>query len=195
VVYPGTGFGTLRDLVNKAKSAPGTINYASTGVGGFNHFGGELFNKVAGIKMTMVPYKGGGPAMIDIIAGQIPVMFTSVTQVLPHIRSGKLKMLATGAAKRVAAVPDVPTVAEAGFPGYEVSVWWGVTAPAGTPRAAHDKLRAEFNQILRDPEIEKFLAREAAEARPMKPAEIRTMIAKDVKKWAAVAKEAGIKVQ
>jgi tripartite-type tricarboxylate transporter receptor subunit TctC len=195
VAHPGAGFNTLRDLVNKAKSAPGTINYAATGVGGFNHFGGELFNKVAGIKMTMVPYKGGGPAMIDVMAGQIPVMFTSVTQVLPHVRSGKIRMLATGAAKRVAAVPDVPTVAEAGFPGYEVSVWWGVTAPAGTPRAVQDKLRAEFDAILSDPEIQKFLSREAAEPMPMKPAEIRKLIVDGVKQWTAVAKEAGIKVQ
>jgi tripartite-type tricarboxylate transporter receptor subunit TctC len=195
VVYPGAGFNILRDLVNKAKSAPGTVNYASTGVGGFNHFGGELFNKVAGIKMTMVPYKGGGPALIDLMAGQVPVMFSSVTQALPHLRSGKLRMLATGASKRVPAVPDVPTVAEAGFPGYEVYVWWGITAPAGTPRAVHEKLRTEFDAILNDPEIQKFLAREAAEAMPMKPAEIRKMIAADLKKWAAVAKDAGIKVQ
>jgi tripartite-type tricarboxylate transporter receptor subunit TctC len=104
-------------------------------------------------------------------------------------------MLATGAAKRVAAVPDVPTVAEAGFPGYEVSVWWGVTAPAGTPRAVQDRLRAEFDAILRDPAVGKFLAQEAAEAKPMKPADIRKMIADGVKQWAAVAKEAGIKVQ
>jgi tripartite-type tricarboxylate transporter receptor subunit TctC len=195
LVYPGAGWATLRDMVNKAKSAPGTVNYASTGVGGFNHFGGELFNKVAGIKMTMVPYKGGGPALIDLMAGQVPVMFSSVTQALPHLRTGKVRMLATGASKRVPAVPDVPTVAEAGFPGYEVYVWWGITAPAGTPRAVQDKLRAEFDKTLRDPEVEKFLAREAAEARPMKPAEIRKMIADGVKKWATVAKEAGIKVQ
>ena len=102
VVYPGTGFNSLRDLVNKAKAEPGKLSYASTGVGGFNHFAGELFSKHAGIKMVMVPYKGGGPAMIDVMAGQMPVMFTSITQVLPHVRSGKIKMLAVGAPRALA---------------------------------------------------------------------------------------------
>ncbi len=195
VVYPGAGIGSLRELVDKAKANPEKISYASTGVGGFNHFGGELFNKVAGIKMVMVPYKGGGPAMIDIMSGQIPVMFTSVTQVLPHVRSGKIKMLATGAAQRVAAIPDIPTVAEAGYPGYEVSVWWGVAAPAGMPRAALEKLGRELTAVLRDPTTETFLARDAATVKILKPAELRKLIHNDVAKWSAVAKDAGIRLQ
>ena len=129
VVHP-TFTGTLRELVERAKAKPKSIMYAATGVGGFNHFGGELFNKVAGTQLVMVAYKGGGPAMIDVMAGQIPVMFSSVTQVLPHVRSGKLKVLAVGAATRTPALPDVPTVIESGYPGYEVYVWWGIVAPA-----------------------------------------------------------------
>ena len=195
VVYPGTGFNSLRDLVNKAKAEPGKLSYASTGVGGFNHFGGELFNKHVGIKMVMVPYKGGGPAMIDLMAGQIPVMFTSITQVLPHVRTGKIKMLATGSAQRVAAAPDIPTVAEAGYPGYEVAVWWGVSGPAGLPRPVFDRLRREFTAILRDPETAKLLARDAAEVKIIPPAEFRKMIHNEVTKWTKVAKEAEIKVQ
>src|SRR5215510_1192971 len=144
VVFPGFGVNNLRELVDRAKANPGKINYASTGVGGFNHFGGELFNKVAGINMVMVPYKGGGPAMIDVMSGQVPVMFTSVTQVLPNVRAGRIKMLAIGSAKRSPAVPDIPTVAESGFPGYEVAVWWGVSGPAGLPRAVLDRLRREY---------------------------------------------------
>ena len=195
VVFPGFGVNTLRELVDRAKANPGKINYASTGVGGFNHFGGELFKKVAGINMMMVPYKGGGPAMIDVMSGQVPVMFTSVTQVLPNVRAGRIKMLAIGAAKRSPVIPDIPTVAEAGFPGYEVYVWWGISAPTGVPRPVYDKLRREINAVLKEPETQKMLAGEAAEAQALSPAEFRRMIHDDVKKWAGVAKQAGIKVQ
>ncbi len=195
VVYPGAGINSLRELVGKAKAEPGKLSYASTGVGGFNHFGGELFKKLTGIDMVMVPYKGGGPAMIDIMAGQIPVMFTSVTQVLAHVRSGKIKMLAVGAGKRNAAVPDIPTVAESGYPGYEVAVWWGVSAPAGVSRPAFERLRRELTAILRDPETGKLLARDAAEINIIKPAEFRKLIHDEVVKWTDVAKTAEIKVQ
>jgi tripartite-type tricarboxylate transporter receptor subunit TctC len=188
-------FRTLRDLADQAKAKPGSISYASTGVGGFNHFGGELFKKVAGIDMVMVPYKGGGPAMIDVIAGNIPVMFSSVTQTLAHVRGGRLKLLAIGAAKRSPVVPDVPTVAEAGFPGYEVYVWWGVSAPAGVPRAAQEKLRRELIAVLKEPETTKRLLGDAAEPLIMSPADIRKMIHEDRKKWTEVAKQAGIRVQ
>ena len=195
VVYPGTGFNTLRELVDKAKAEPGKLSYASTGVGGFNHFAGELFCKEAGIKMVMVPYKGGGPAMIDVMAGQMPVMFTSITQVLPHVRSGKIRMLAVGAPQRSPAVPDVPTGAEAGFPGYDVAVWWGVSAPAGLPRPVFDRLRRELTTILREPDTEKLLARDAAQVKIIAPAEFRKYIHEEVIKWGRVAKEADIKVQ
>jgi len=195
VTHPQKGFATLRELVDRARAKPASIFYASTGIGGFNHFGGELFKKVAGIDMVMVPYKGGGPAMIDVMAGQMPVMFSSLTQVLPHLRSGKLKVLAIGADKRSPVVPEIPTVAEAGFPGYEVYVWWGIAAPAGTPPAVQEKLRREFTAILQDPETLKRLAAEAAEPRTMTPAELRRMISNDRKKWADVAQQAGIRVQ
>ena len=195
VVNPGFGVNSLRELVERAKKEPGKINYASTGVGGFNHFGGELFNKVAGIRMVMVPYKGGGPAMIDVMSGQVPVMFTSVTQVLPNVRSGRIKMLAIGSTKRSPAVPDIPTVAEAGFPGYDVAVWWGVSAPAGTPRAVQEKLRREYTAVLKEPETEKVLATDAAEIQLMTAPEFRKHIHAEVRKWSSVAKDAGIRVQ
>ena len=152
VVYPGWGVNTLKELVDRARAKPASIFYGSTGLGGFNHFGGELFKKIAKVDLIMVPYKGGGPAMIDVMSGQIPMMFTSVTQVLPHVRSGKIKMLAIGAAKRSPIVPDVPTVIESGFPGYEVAVWWGIVAPAGTPRAEQERLRREITAVTQDPE-------------------------------------------
>jgi tripartite-type tricarboxylate transporter receptor subunit TctC len=195
VVYPGFGVGSLRELVERARAKPGSIMYASTGVGGFNHFGGELFKKVAGINMQMVPYKGGGPAMVDLMSGQIPVMFSSVTQVLPHVRNGKLKVLAVGAAKRTSALPETPTVAEAGFPGYDVSVWWGVVAPRGTPATILNKLHQEFTVVISDPATRERLAADAADVILMKPAEFRRMMREEVKKWSEVAKVADIRLK
>lgn len=195
VVNPNGGLNSLQDLVERARANPGTIHYAATGVGGFNHFGGELFKKVAKINMVMVPYKGGGPAMTDVIAGQVPVMFSSVTQVLPHVRNNRLKVLAVGSDKRASPLPDVPTVGEAGFPGYEVAVWWGVVVPHGVPAAVQNKLSLQLTAILQDPETKKRLLMDAAEPRIMTPAQMRRMIHDDVKRWTEVAKTAGIKVQ
>jgi tripartite-type tricarboxylate transporter receptor subunit TctC len=192
IVYPGF-VKSLKELVATAKTKP--VNYAATGVGGFNHFGGELFNKVAGIKMQMIAYKGGGPAMIDVIAGQVPVMFSSVTQMLPHARSGKLRPLAVGAAKRTPALPDVPTVIESGFPGYEMAVWWGIAAPAGVPKGPLSTLRRELAAVLASEDTRNYLAKEAAEPNAMEPAAIRKMIVEDLKKWKAVAADAKIKVE
>ncbi len=195
VVYPGWGVNSLKELVDRARAKPASIFYGATGIGGFNHFGGELFKKVAKVDLVMVPYKGGGPAMIDVMAGQIPMMFTSVTQVLLHVRSGKLRMLAVGAATRSPVVPDVPTVIESGFPGYEVAVWWGIVAPAGTPRPEQDRLRREITAVMHDPETQKRLLADAAEPRTLTPVEMRKMIRDDVKKWRDVARVAGITVK
>ena len=195
VVYPEFGVNSLRELVDRARARPASIFYASSGVGGFNHFGGELFKKVAGIDLIHVPYKGGGPAMIDVMGGQIPMMFSSVTQVLPHVRTGKLKVLAVGAANRTPALPETPTVAEAGFPGYEVAVWWGMVVPAGAPGAVIDRLHREFTTILKDPDTRDRLAADAAETLIVTPAEFRKFIRDDVKKWSEVAKRANIRVQ
>ncbi len=195
VISPESGFGSLRDLVEKARAKPGSINYASTGVGGFNHFGGELFKKVAGINLVHVPYRGGGPAMIDVMSGQVPIMFSSLTQVMGNLRNGRLKLLAVGAATRSPVVPDIPTVAEAGFPGYEVSVWWGLVAPAGTPPSAMATLRKALTAVLHEPETKKRLAADAAEPLDKTPAEIRTLIREEVKKWSEVARQAGIRIE
>jgi tripartite-type tricarboxylate transporter receptor subunit TctC len=195
VVNAQGSFRTLRDLVEQAKASPGKLSYASTGVGGFNHFGGELLKKLAGIDMVMVPYRGGGPAMIDVIAGNMPVMFSSLTQTMTHVRAGRLKLLAIGAAKRSPVVPDVPTVGEAGFPGYEVYAWWGIAVPAGAPRAALEKLRSELGIVIKDPETTKRLLTDAAEPLILRPAEFRKMIQDERKKWTEVAKQAGIEVR
>jgi tripartite-type tricarboxylate transporter receptor subunit TctC len=196
VVNPKGPYRSVKDIVAQAKAKPGAVSYAHTGVGGFNHFGGELFKKMAGIRMEAVAYKGGGPAMVDVMANNIPIMFSSLTQVLPHVRAGRLNVVAIGADKRSAVVPEIPTVAESGYPGYAVAVWWGVAAPRGVPRAAMDKLQKEFTAILTDTDTRKWLASNAAaEPQISTPAEMRKMIRSDRKKWAEVAKEAGIKVK
>jgi tripartite-type tricarboxylate transporter receptor subunit TctC len=194
VVYPGWGVSSLKDIVNLAKAQPGALMYGHTGVGGFNHFGGELFKKMAGIQMGPVAYKGGGPAMIDVMGGQMKMMFSSLTQCLPHVRNGKLKLIAIGADKRSPVVPDIPTFAESGYPGYEVYVWWGIAAPAGVPEAARARLTRTFSTILNDPATRKRLTNEAAEPRDMAPAAIRELIDSEVKKWTDVGRSAGIKV-
>ncbi len=195
VVHPGAGLNSLKEIVSRARASPGSLLYASSGVGGFNHFGGELFKKMAGIDLVHVPYKGGGPAMIDVIAGQIPMMFSSLTQVLPHVRTTKLKLLVIGADQRSAVVPEIPTFAEAGYPGYEVSVWWGISAPAGVPKGIGQKLLKAFSSIVTDPTTRKRLDAEAAEPRNATPDEFRKIIRDEVIKWQAVAKTAGIQLQ
>ena len=191
VIHPGF-VNSVQELVDRARTQPGKIFYGCTGVGGFNHFGGELFNKVANVKLTMVAYKGGGPAMIDVMSGQIPMMFSSITQVLPHVRDGKLKVIAVGSSKRSPVLPDVPTVIESGFPGYEVYVWWGIEAPAGVPAAVRQKLTHTIDAIVADPQTRKRLLADAAEPMTLSPPAFRKMIHDGVHKWSAVAKEAGI---
>lgn len=195
VVYPEAGFRNLKDIVERAKARPGSLLYASTGIGGFNHFGGELFKKMAGIDLVHVPYRGGGPAMIDVMGGQIPIMFSSVTQALPHVRTSKLKLIAIGADKRNPAVPDIPTFGEAGYPGYEVYNWWGIGAPDGLPDGVRDRLTRAFSEILADSGTVKRLAMEAATVKTMTPGEFRKYIREEVVKWTSVAKTAGIQVQ
>ncbi len=194
VVSPTSGLGSLRDLIETAKAKPGSINYASTGVGGFNHFGGELFKKIAGVDLVHVPYRGGGPAMTDVMAGQVRVMFSSLTQVMPNIRTGRLKLIAVGSEKRSPVVPDTPTIAESGYPDYEVSVWWGVATPSGAPKAVLAKLRQEITAVLELPETKKRLMMDAAQPLVMGSAEMRKMIHAEVGKWHDVAQRAGIRV-
>ena len=195
VVNPDWGVNTVQDLVSRAKAKPASILYGSTGVGGFNHFGGELFKKITGTDLIMVPYRGGGPAMIDVMAGQIPMMFSSITQVLPLVRQGKLKIIAVGSAKRSPVLPDIPTVAESGYPKYDVSVWWGFAAPDGVPKVEMAKLHKEIIAVLDDPQTKKRLLDDAAEPLSMTPSEFRKMISADIRKWRDVAKQAGIVVK
>ena len=144
VVQPSLPVQSVADLVKLAKDKPGHLAFGTAGQGSPAHLCGELLRGMTGIDISYIPYKGSAPAMTDFVAGQVPVMFSSIIQVLPNVRSGRLNVLAVGATKRTPVLPDVPTVAEAGFPGYEVYVWWGIVAPRGTPRPVLEKLRREF---------------------------------------------------
>ncbi|MBI3067390.1 MAG: tripartite tricarboxylate transporter substrate binding protein [Betaproteobacteria bacterium] len=186
---------SVKELIALAKSKPGRLRYASSGIGGFNHFGGELFKSMAGVDMLHVPYKGGGPAMIDVISGQVEVLFGTLIQTLPHIRTGKLRALGVGGVKRSPALPAVPTIAESGVTGYDGSIWWGILGPAGMPRAIVTRLNTEIGAILRDPETAKRLSAEAAEPVIAPPEEFGKLIASNIAKWRRVAREASISAQ
>jgi tripartite-type tricarboxylate transporter receptor subunit TctC len=165
------------------------------GVGTFNHIGAELFKIMAGVDFMIVQFKGGGPATTDQLGGHSQIMFGSLTQAMPHIKSEKLKALGVGGLKRNAVLPDVPTIAEAGIPGYESSIWWGIHAPAGTPKTIVDRLHKELTVILTSPETQKMFHDQGAEVDYMGPAEFGKFISAETAKWARVVKEGNIKAE
>lgn len=193
--HPSFPAKSAKDLVAMAKGKPGQIRYASSGIGGFNHFGGELFNMLAGVKLAHIPYKGGGPAMLDVMTGQVEVLFGTLIQAMPHIRSGKLKPLGVGSAKRNPLFPDLPTISESGVPGYDGAIWWGILAPAGVPEPIVTKLNSEINTIMRDPAMTKRLSAEAAEPVATAPRAFGELIVNDLAKWSRIAKQANIRAE
>jgi tripartite-type tricarboxylate transporter receptor subunit TctC len=195
VVNPTLPANTVQDLLKLAKEKPGQLQYASAGVGSFQHLGGELFKLMASVNILHVPFKGGGPAMIDVIGGHTKVMFSSLVQTTPHIRSGKLRALGTGGLTRNPVLPEVPTIAEAGVPDYESVNWWGVVAPAGTPAAITEKLHAAITDVQNSDEVKKHFATEGAQVVQMSSADFGRYIEKDMKKWERVVKEGGIKAE
>jgi len=193
VVPAASPASSVGDLLNLLRQRPGALNAAAAGIGSFQHMATELFRLQSKTSFVIVQYKGGGPALTDTIAGQVQFNLGSLVQMMPHVRSGKLKALGVSGAKRNAAMPDVPTIAEAGVPGYEVSNWWGILSPAGTPQPVLDRLYKEINVILDSPETRKRFELEGAEVIRMKPAEITSFVAKETEQWTRVVKEAGIK--
>ena len=157
------------------------------------HLGGELFKISAGVDLLHVPFQGGGPAMTDVIGGHTKAVFATIPTAAPQVKAGKVRALGVGAAKRQAALPDVPTAAEAGLPGYDVANWVGIVAPAGTPAAIVDKLNKEIAAIMQSPEMQKQLANQGPEAMRMSPAEFGDFMEKELVKWGRVVKEGGIK--
>ena len=192
-VHPSVPVNTLAELLALAKQKPGTLNYATAGSGSFQHMGSELFKLMTGIDIVHVPFRGGGPAMIDVVGGHSQIILSSLIQTMPHIRSGKLKPLGTGGKTRSPVLPDVPTIAEAGVPGYEMANWWGVVAPAGTPQAIVDRLAKEIGVVLASPETQKVFSNEGAEVVQKTGAEFGAFIEAELAKWQRVVKEAKIK--
>ena len=192
--HPSFAAQNVKDLVALARSKPGELRYATSGIGGVNHFHGELFNQMAKVKLTHVPYKGGGPSMLDVMTGQVEVVFGTLIQALPHIRSGKLKPLGVGSPKRSPLMPQVASISET-VHGYDGIIWWGVLAPAGVPAPIVAKLNSDINTILREPEMAKRLTAEAAEPVIATPDAFGKLIASDIAKWGQIAKQAGIKAE
>ena len=192
-VNAGLPVKSLQDLVTLGKSKPNYLTIASAG--GFMHFVSAMFKSSAGVDATIVLYKGGAPALIDVISGQAQLAISTLVTIGPHLRSGKVRGLAVGSAKRSKALPDLPTTAEAGLPGYQAEIWWAWSTRAGTPAAVLNKLNAEVAVIQKNPETERRFGLEGAEVVIRTPAEIKAMIPKDIAKWTKFAQEAGMKKQ
>ena len=195
VVNPELPVHSVKELIDLAKQKPGDLFYASAGVGSFQHLGGELFKLMADVNIVHVPFKGGGPAMIDVLGGHTKVMFSSLVQTTPNIKAGKLRALGTGGAKRSSVLPDVPTIAEAGVPGYQATNWWGIVAPAGTPQPIVDKVHQAIDTVLKSDETKKYFEKEGAEAVFMSPAEFGKFMVTEMAKWEDVVKKSGMKAE
>jgi tripartite-type tricarboxylate transporter receptor subunit TctC len=193
VVNPAVPISSVKELIAYAKANPGKLNYASVGIGSPAHIAGELFKLKAGVDMVHVPYKGGGPAVVDTIGGQVQLAFVSMPAAWQHVKSGRLRALAVTSARRSLTGPDVPTIAESGIPDYVVDSWYGALAPAKTPAAAIAKLNAAFAKVLDNPQVKEKLLAQGAEAAPSSPAEFDRRIKEELAKWDVVIKSANIK--
>ena len=192
VVHPSVQAKSVKELIALAKAQPGKLSYGSSGAGNAGHLAGELFNGMAGVKMVHIPYKGGAPAMIDLLAGQIQLIFSSAPTAVPQVKNGKIRGLAVTTTKRSVVLPDLPTVAEAGLPGFEADNWYGVVTVAKTPRPIIDRLNAEIVKALHAPEVKQLLLTQGLEVRTSTPTEFGTYIRSEFDKWAKVIKTAGI---
>lgn len=183
---------TIADVIALAKSEPGALNFASGGIGGSNHMAGERFQSFAGVKLTHVPYNGNGPAITDLVANRVQLLWTSLAPVKGFVDAGQLKLIGVTGSKRTAGTPGVPTFAESGLPGYELSNWYGVLAPAGTPEAVVSKLNEVLAKVMANPDVLQKLAPIGAEPASDTPAEFGQLMAEELKSWRAIAVQAGI---
>jgi tripartite-type tricarboxylate transporter receptor subunit TctC len=194
VVDPALGIRDLDDFVKYAKAKPGSISYGSSGIGGAGHLAGELLKQMAGIDIVHVPYKGGGPAMQGMLGGQVQAIFATPVSAGGQIKAGKIRAVATTGTVRSPELPDVPTVAESGYPGYEALNWYAYLAPAATPRPIVDRLNAEIVAALRAPDVREQLARQGVEPQPGTPEALRKYMERELATWGRVVKEAKIEV-
>ncbi len=195
VVHPALPVKSVRELIALAKTRPGQLNYSSAGNGTSPHMSMELFRTMAGITITHIPYKGSGPATTDLLAGQVQLSMPNVLTALPHIKAAKLRALGVTSGKRAAGLPDIPTIAESGAPGYEAIQWYGLLAPAGTPRDIVNKLQAETAKVLLLPEMKERLSADGADPVGSRPDEFAAYIRAELVKWDKVVKNAGIKLE
>jgi tripartite-type tricarboxylate transporter receptor subunit TctC len=195
VVHPAVAAKSVSEFIALLKARPGQLNYALTGHGNATHLAGELFKVLTGTDMVGVSYKGGGPALTDLLGGQISVFFSGVSSGSAHIRGGKLRALGVTTARRSGALPDVPTIAEAGVPGYEVDGWYGLLAPAATPPAIIARLNGDLSAAVSTPEMKERLLTVGIDARPSTPAEFHQRIAHDIARWPEVVKKARIAIE
>lgn len=182
----------VKALIAMAKARPGELAYASSGTGGIIHLTGELFSLMAGVKLLHVPYKGSGPGAIDVVGGQLPLLISTVASALPQLRPGRLRPLGVGSVKRSTLLPDVPTIAESGVPGFDARVWWGILAPARTPRSVIDRLDAEMGRILEQKEVRDQIVAAGAEPAFAPADPFGKLVAEEVLKWAKIARQAGV---
>ena len=195
VVQPSLGVNSVADFVKIAKAKPATITYASSGIGGAGHLSGELLRRMANIDIVHVPYKGGGPAMQGFLGAQVDSFFATPISSISQIRAGKAKAVATTGSKRAALMPEVPTIAESGYPGYEALNWYGFLAPRGTPKEIIDRLNREIVKALANPQVVAALHKTGTEPKSSTPEEFAAYIKREYDTWGKVVKEAGIKAQ
>ena len=191
VVHPSVPAKTLKEFIALAKSKPGQLNYASSGTGTPYHMAGELFKHMAGVNIVHVPYKGSSGARTDVMGGQVQMMFDAITTMAPAVQSGKVRALGTSGKVRSSVLPDVPTISEAGVPGYEAVIWLGIMAPAGTPQPIVDKLNAEITRIVNAPEMKAAWEKQGAVPMSMTTGEFDKYLRDDIEKWARVVKISG----
>ncbi len=195
VVHPGLPVHSVKELIALARSRPGELNFASPGVGNSQHLAGEAFNRLAGVRIVHVPFKGGGEAINATIAGDVQLAFASIAPALPLVQGGKLRLLAVTPKNRSAAVPDVPTIAEAGVPGYDVSTWFGIAAPAGTPREIVQRTNAALVRAMQTPDTRETLLKQGLEPITATADQFRTFVLDEMAKNAALAREIGLKAE
>ena len=195
VIHPGVPAKDLKEFIALAKSKPGQLNYASSGTGTPYHMAGELFKSLSGTNLVHVPHKASGEMRNSVIGGHVQMGFDAITTMASNVKAGQVRALGTSGSKRSSVLPDVPTIAEAGVPGYESTIWLGIMAPVGTPKAIVDKLNAEINKAINRPDVKAAWDKQGAVPMAMSPAEFDAFLRKDIDKWAKVVKSAGIKAQ